>query len=99
MKLKPFKKLNGLKYELSKTVQYTEEWINQFKNIEFLSGVVIETQVSTTATKLNHGLSSMPVGWILLDKTANIDVWRTDWDDKSITLDASGTGTIKVWVF
>lgn len=99
MKLKPYKKLNGLEYEQSKTVQYTEEWISQLKDIEFLSGNTLQITVTNTATKFNHGLGVTPLGWIILDKTANIDVWRTAWDDKSITLRSSASGTIKVWVF
>jgi hypothetical protein len=99
MKLKPYKKLNGLDYEQSKTVQYTEEWISQFKETDFISGNLIEVSVSTTATKFNHGLGVQPLGWMVLDKTSGIDVWRTDWDDKTITLDATGSASIKVWVF
>lgn len=99
MELKPYKKLTGLDYELSKTVQYTEEWTQQFKNNPFIVGNVLTLSITATATAFNHGLSTTPQGWIILDKTANVDVWRTAWDDKSITLRGSGSVSIKIWVF
>jgi hypothetical protein len=99
MELKPYKKLTGLEYELSKTVQYTEEFTSQLMPLIFLRGNILEISVSTTATAFDHGLQVTPQGWFIMDKTANIDIWRTAWNDTTITLDATGSGTIKVWVF
>lgn len=99
MVLKPYKKLTGTDYELSKTIQYTEEFIQQLIPNPFIVGNIIEISVSTTATAFNHNLQSTPSGWIILDKNANVDVWRTAWNDKTITLDATGSATIKLWIF
>ena len=99
MQLKPLKKLTGLDYEQSKTVQYTEEWTQQFNSNPFIVGNILTITITATATAFNHGLSTTPQGWIILDKTANVDVWRTAWDDKTITLQGSGSVSVKIWVF
>jgi hypothetical protein len=99
MELKPYKKLTGLDFELSKTVQYTEEFLAQLTSLNFLVGNLIEISVTTTATSFEHKIGKTPVGWIIFDKNTNSNVWRTAWDDRSITLQASLASTIKVWVF
>lgn len=99
MELRPYKKLTGLDYSLSKTVQYTEEFLLQLTSLIFLKGNLIEIAVTTAETDYNHGLQTTPQGWLIMDKTANIDVWRTAWNDSTIRLKATGSGSVKVWVF
>lgn len=99
MELKPYKKLTGLEYDLSKTVQYTEEWISQIMPLLFLRGNLLTIAVSTTATAFNHGLQQAPQGWIIFDKDSDANVWKVTATDKTITFDASAASNIKVWVF
>lgn len=99
MKLKPLKKLTGLDYVTGKLFGFVDEFLTQLMPNQFLYGVELSVDVSTTATAFNHTLGVTPQGWIILDIAANITVWRTGWTDKTITLDASGSGTIKIWVF
>ena len=99
MELKPYKKLTGLNYEMSKTVQYTEEFLSQISNLEFLSGKMLSISVTTSSQDFNHRLGKTPVGWFIVDKNSNSNVWRTGWSDKTISFQGSLASDIKVWVF
>lgn len=99
MELKPYKKLTGLEYNLSKTVQFTEEFNKQFINNPFLVGNVFTATITPSTVTINHGLGSVPLGWIVLDQDADANIWKTSSDDKTITFDSSATVTIKVWIF
>ena len=99
MELKPYKKLTGLNYELSKTVQYTEEFLTQLTTLNFLAGNLLEINVTTANKSFDHKLNKSPTGWIIFDKDSNSNIWRTDWNDKTISLQASLSSNIKVWVF
>ena len=99
MELKPYKKLTGLEYELSKTVQYTEEYLSQLSSISFLRGNLLTIAVSTSATAFDHGLQQVPQGWIILDKDSNANVWKVGATNTTITFSASASSNLKVWVF
>lgn len=99
MQLQPLKKINGQTYELQKTIEYSQEFTAQLLSLVFLKGNLLTIDITTTATAFNHGLNVTPQGFIVFDKTANADIWRTAWDDKTITLDATATVGAKVWVF
>lgn len=99
MELKPYKKLTGLDYELSKSVQYTEEFVQQFYGLTFLVGNLLSISVTTSPQAFNHGLQKQPTGWIIFDRDSNSNVWRTSWNDTTITLQGSAASNIKVWVF
>lgn len=56
--------------------------------------------LATTPLVINHGLGRTLVGWLLTDNTANAVVWRTSpINSQTITLEASATTTISLWVF
>jgi hypothetical protein len=99
LELKPFRKIDIDDKEISRQFNYVELFLNQLSVLNFLRGSLIEADVSTTAKAFNHKLNREPVGWIIFDKTTNANVWRTDWDERTITLDSSATSSLKVWVF
>jgi hypothetical protein len=99
MNLQPLKKINGQSYELQKTIEYSQEFVAQLLVLNFLKGNLLDIALTTTATAYPHGLGTTPQGFIIFDKNANADIWRTAWDDRTITLDASATVNAKVWVF
>lgn len=99
VQLQPLKKINGQTYELQKTIEYQQEFTAQLLALVFLKGNLLDITVTTTATAFSHGLGVIPQGFLVFDKTANADIWRTSWDDKTITLDATATVSAKVWVF
>ena len=99
MELKPYKKLTGLEYNLSKTVQFTEEFTKQLTNNPFLVGNIFTATITTSTATINHGLGSTPLGWLILDQDADANVWKVSSDEKSIVLDSSATVNIKIWIF
>lgn len=49
---------------------------------------------------INHLLSRMQQGWIVVDNSANSVVWRTQpFNDKTLTLESSADTTVKLLVF
>lgn len=99
MQLEPLKKISGQSYELQKTIEYSQEFTLQLLSLIFLKGNLLNLNLTTTATQFPHGLGVTPQGFLVFDKNANADIWRTAWDDKTITLDASASVTAKIWVF
>lgn len=86
--------------DLSVMMSQLKEWAAQFKDIPFLDGRLLEDiSVSTTATKFNHGLNREPRGWFVVKANANVNVWQTSQSKLFITLDASGSATVSIWIF
>jgi hypothetical protein len=49
---------------------------------------------------VQHGLGRRPIGWRFTDKTSAGDVYRTAWDERTITLvTAAGTVVADIWVW
>lgn len=57
------------------------------------------TVVAGTPIRVLHGLGRTPVGWHLEDIRVASTVFRTAWDNDSITFDASVNCTVSIWVF
>lgn len=72
----------------------------QIQNTEFLGGVYLTGVVISSGTPLtiSHGLGRIPVIWVVGDKNANSNIWRSAWTNTTITLNASVNCTISVWV-
>ena len=80
------------------------EWTQSVINHPLLKGRLIEGIEVTTATKtVEHKLGRSIVGWFIVNKNANADVWdagTTDTDStKFLVLDSTATVTIDLWVF
>jgi len=99
MNLKAFKKIEIEDYKTSKMFENVNEFLNQLMPNPFMIGNVIDVTVLTTATQITHGLGQVPIGFMLLDITANATVWRVSSTDKFITLQASASCPVKIWVF
>lgn len=68
---------------------------------EEISGVRISgLTLTTTSRAIHHGLGRRPIGWRVVDKTTSGDVYRTAWDERTVSLrSASGTVGCDVWVW
>jgi hypothetical protein len=52
------------------------------------------------STVINHGLGVTPQGWLLADNTAPVTIYRSSpFNDKTLTLTASGATTISLFIF
>jgi hypothetical protein len=100
-----FKKVWTQSKDVLALQQNCEELFRRLTPIEFLDGVLLNSVTvkhGATATALNHQLTRQPVGWLVLDQTANPSgIWRTAWDAKSISfkIGAASDVTFTIWVF
>jgi hypothetical protein len=99
MKLKPLKKIDVKDYEISRILGWIREFTEQFKSNQFILGQELQVSATSSGVSTDHKLGKEPEGFIVLDNTANATIWRSDWDDKTITLHSSANSQIKVWVF
>lgn len=78
----------------------TERGLREIPGNLIMQGRLLEgLTVSTTATPIAHGLGRRPRGFFVVDRQGNTQIWRTAWDTKFITLDASASDTVSIWVF
>lgn len=60
---------------------------------------IAAVDVTTSPTRIAHGLQRRPVGWFVCDLAADARVWRASWDERFLTLQASTAVTIDLMVF
>lgn len=97
--LKSFMKIFTKDQDLMRLQSNVAAAIEQVIRREILDYVIIDATVTATATSFNHGLGRLPVGWIVIDKDAIADIWSTDKDARTITLQASLTANTKLLIF
>jgi len=88
-----------LPWDLAQTRWAAE--INPFLRLPILQGNMIKDikLIAATAQVINHGLQRQPLGWFLTDLNADTAVWRSAWNNLTITLTASANATVNIWVF
>ena len=85
--------------EINELVDNLEEIFREIQD-ELLYGVTQTVAVSTTTVNVSHKLGKVPQGWVIVDKDADINVWRDgDMTASFLSLKADGTGNIKVRIF
>lgn len=98
--MKAFKTLNTKEYELSVVQDNISNALSPVLKVIILDGQELTSlNVTTTDTIYPHLLNRIPLGWFITDKNANINVWRVTWDSRTITLQASGSGPINLWIY
>lgn len=75
--------------------------LRQVLDFEELKGAsLVSLTLTTTPSTISHGLGRRPIGWRVTDKTTSGDVYRTAWDERTISLrSAAGSVTCDVWVW
>lgn len=73
----------------------TQVLVNPLLNGEFVT-VSFDTGLTQT---VNHKLSRKPLGWIITDKTATADIYRSDWDSRTLTLVSSSNTIVTLYIF
>ena len=80
-----------------------EKKFGELDKLVILEGKLLENiDVLAAPLPYPHGLGRPYRGWIVVDKTTDVRVFRPELDvDTSVflPLQASGTSTLKVWVF
>ena len=99
MMVDTFKRLFIGDSTLSRFQDNVTTWAAQFEPCPFLIGVSIETTIGTSNTVINHKLQKTPQGFLILSQNANAVIWQISSDDQTITLRASASVGVKIWVF
>lgn len=72
---------------------------NAIQQGPFFGGVILSQSLKTGKDNvITHGLGRQAQYWFLLDLQNQAAVWRTAWNDQTITLLCSADCSAKVWV-
>ncbi len=111
--LTEFKKQISSDFNIEKTNTSIKEVLSQLKNNIMLNGrIVNETSngvttdlisLSATAKAIDHKLGRKIAGYLILSQDANAVIWQVSNSSedltKTLTLQASGNVSAKIWVF
>jgi hypothetical protein len=98
--LKIFRRLATQDADLTKVQNAIEQVINPLAKLPLLDGTPLTQIVLTTsALKVPHQLGRTPRGFFVTDLNANAVVFRTGSTDTTITLTASASCTVNLWVY
>jgi hypothetical protein len=103
-KVKTFKKVYSSDQVMMRVQDSITDSIQSLTKIPILeANLVANVSVSTTATGVEHGLNRQPLGFIVVDRTSNTQVWRSATPsaapEKLLMLEASATTTISILIF
>jgi hypothetical protein len=102
MSVKPFKEITTKNEKLDRVQTNVTTFSDSVVSIEFLNGRLIEDVVlGTTEVQVEHKLGRELRGWIIVDKNAQQDVWKSasTLTKRFLSLTAAGTVTVSLWVF
>lgn len=92
-------KLQSSDYVVKQLQENIVNPLNDLQNVLILNGTLLIADFVVGNNTINHGLGRLPKGWMVADKTASTDLYRTFWDNKKLVLNSSAISTIAVWVF
>lgn len=86
---------------INRALQAVGDVVSRVLGVEVINGHAIRgvSLTGSNAKRVTHGLGRTPSGWIVTDQTAAITLYRTAWDEETITLYPSATGSVDLWVF
>lgn len=71
------------------------------RQIPFLDGArMTSVVIAGSSTRVAHGLGRVPLGFLILKRNANQNVWEASAaDSRFLNLQAGGAVTVDLWVF
>lgn len=103
MALSPFTQTKTQNPEISNLQGVLSRVFQGILGVRIIDGRLIEdVQVTFAGTRINHKLGRKIKGWQLVDKDADESVWRINSStrpESEITLQATGTTNVTLWVF
>jgi len=97
--VKEFRKIYTQDDELNRVQDSAKATFDSFSREPLINKIELSGTIATGGTTLQHALGKVPAGFLIVDKDANADVWRTDWTKTSITLKASAAVGVKLFLF
>lgn len=84
--IKPFKKIYSGNYELLKVQDSINESLQAISRIPIVeSNLLTNVSIGTSATGVEHGLGRRPLGFMIVDRTANVAIWRSPVESQAPT--------------
>jgi len=104
MVTKRFKKINTTDYNLQTIQSNVANSLDSLQLNPILNGITLDpVDVTSGDNVINHLLDRKLQGWVVIGNTAAIDLYdkqsTNDLADRTLILNASGTATIKLYVF
>lgn len=79
--------------------QNVEDEFSAVNRISILDNRIISNVVVSTSTAVEHKLGRTPLGYIVINRNANAQIWNGTIDDKFLNLNSSGAVTVSLLVF
>lgn len=104
-RIKSFRKLTTENRELNRVQDYLGEIFEQILLSEVINGVLLKNIDLTTgqANNVEHKLNRAPLGWTVIRKRADANIWDAQDDNvlktKTIDLRCDADVTVDLWVF
>jgi hypothetical protein len=99
----PFRKVQVKEIDVQRLQDAIANVFNTILKKQIIDGQLINNILITGGSPLsvNHGLGTLPRGFIVVNKNAQSDVWQTisTTPNSTMILNANNTVTISVWVF
>lgn len=85
---------------INRMQDYIEQHIGRVTGVLSRGGLVQDVALKAGQPNgVTHGLGVVPIGYIIIDQSADARVWRTYRDDLQITLQTSNDCIVSLWVF
>ena len=84
-------------------VQYNIDNLVTQLNKTIINGNIVTVNMLAVDTKVQHGLGRPVVGWFVVDKNANVNVWQSTTANEipnlQIIMQGSTTARVKIYFF
>lgn len=103
MNIKSFKRGSSSDPDINQVDNRVLEYTSQLTTNPMLVGQLITgIDVSTTAVNVPHSLGKPFVGWLVIRKVGNLNIYEASVQSQTslfIKLVSTATGTIDIWIF
>lgn len=99
MAQRAFKKVVSDNADLQRVQENVQAALEPVISSPIVDGLLISAQLESGSNKVAHKLGRKPQGYIVVTKSANIDVWGSVMSPSILTLEASGNVTLTLWIF
>ena len=99
--LKQYKKITAKEREVNQLQENIEQALNPIVAKQVVDGILIRT-IALKAGSINnvsHKLGRKPVGYIIVSKDANSQIWNAELKKSILQIQCSINTTISIWVF
>lgn len=99
--MNPYRRFRTKDIDLNRVQDRVEDTFRQFVSNPLLDGVFIDVVFpsGSLTQEINHTLTRQPLGWIVVDVDAAETLHRDSWNNRTLTLTASGAVSAKLYVF